>query len=143
MRWGGLIFAASPTGNTVIAHDPVAHKAKSLALRATKESPLKVSFENGEGMMRQQNLVALRLEGSNITRIAVFSIQAGAWYSQDLSEPYSGVATPTVQGDTVGYDLGHHAYTFSIETSKWDALDIGSISDTAEGEEVGKAKPRN
>ena len=147
LRWGGLIFAASPTGNTVIAHDPVAHKSKSLALRATKESPLKVSFVKNEGSFQQTAIVALHLQGSNITRIAVFDTQAGAWYSQDLSEPYSGVATPTVQPKfedmTVGYDLGRHAYTFSTKTGKWDALDIGSISDAAEGEEVGKAKPRN
>ena len=44
-RLGGLIFAASPTGNKVIAHDPVAHRPVA-RLRATKENPLKVSFEN-------------------------------------------------------------------------------------------------
>ena len=141
-RLGGLIFAASPTGNKVIAHDPVARQAKSLVLHATKENPLKVSFEDSSGI-----LVALHLQGSNITRIAVFDIRTGTWYPQDLSEPYSGVATPAVQPKfedmTVGYDLGRFAYTFSTKTGKWDALDIGAISDTAEGEEAGKAKPRN
>jgi hypothetical protein len=143
LRWSGLVFAASPSGSHVIAHDPVTRKDKSLALSPSGGSPHKVSFVKNESSGRQAGLVALRLQGPKISRIAVYDVDSGTWYPQDLSEPFSGVATPTVQTDTVGYDLGHRAYTFSSKTGKWDVLDIGSIPDAPEDGNSDRAKPRN
>jgi RNA polymerase sigma factor (sigma-70 family) len=126
----GLIFAASPTGNRVIAHDAFNRAEQSVILNATKDKPLKVSFrEDGE-------LVSLHLNGPRITRIAVYDIPARAWSSVDLSEPYSGELRSSRSGGngTAAYDVGSHLYTYSVRKSGvWDHLDVGNISDAFEG----------
>jgi hypothetical protein len=138
-RYCGLIFAASPTGNRVIAYDPVRHITYAIELHATREHPLKVKFviNNEVG-----GLLGLRLEGEEITRIAAFDLKSRTWHPQDLSEPVKGRAVPNVD-ETVSYDLGGHLYTFNSKDLTWDHLDVGAIADTNASENKGKAAASN
>jgi RNA polymerase sigma factor (sigma-70 family) len=138
-RYWGLIFAASPTGNRVIAYDPVRHSTYAIELHATKEHPLKVTFviNNSIG-----GLLGLRLEGEEITRIAAFDLKSRTWHPQDLSEPVKGRAVPNVDM-TVSYDLGGHLYTFNSKDLTWDHLDVSAIPDTTGSENKGKAAASN
>jgi hypothetical protein len=135
-RFGGLIFAASPTGNRVIAYDPLTRWTASLELNATKENPLKVSFatdsENYSG------LIALNIEGEHITRIAVFDLKSRTWRPQDLSEPVRGQAYPNPR-NMFAYDLGRHLYTFKTNSLSWDHLDLGAIGDVGNDADSGTA----
>ena len=137
-RCGGLIFAASPTGNRVIAYDPSTRWTSSLELHATKENPLKVSFAANPSF--ESELVALRIEGEHITRIAAFDMKSRTWHPQDLSEPVKGQAFPNVT-NAISYDLGRHLYTFNVNSLSWDHLDVGAIGDASEdGNKVNAAK---
>ncbi len=135
LRAGGYIFTASPTGSRAIAYDPKTREVKSVQLNATKEQPLKVTARTAQAV----DLVALRLEGSNITRIAVFDLKADKWLPVDLDEPVSGDVGPEYVGHGgTAYDLGPHHYTFSLTTGAWDHLDIRTLGDDAGNE--GRAK---
>jgi hypothetical protein len=137
-RFGGLIFAASPTGNRVIAYDPSTRWTSSLELHATKDNPLKVSFAANPSFNRME-LVALRIEGEHITRIAAFDLKSRTWRPQDLSEPVRGQAMPYV-ANGISYDLGRHLYTFNVNSLSWDHLDVGAIGDAPEGDTEEEAK---
>ncbi len=141
-RSGGLIFAASPTGNRVIAYDPATRGTTALELNATKEHPLKVSFLADDTL--DQGNVALKIVGSEIRRIAVFDLKSRTWYSHDLAEPVNGKASPYRIGIgdlSVAYDLGRHLYTFSGKSLAWDHLDVAAIPEVT-GERVkGLEKP--
>jgi hypothetical protein len=128
-RAGGYIFTASPTGNRAIAYDPVTREVKSVQLNASKEHPLKITPRSGPRV----ELVALHLEGSKITRIAVFDLKSGRWLPTDLDEPVNGDVGPVYVGHSgTAYDLGRHLYTFNLEKGTWDHLDIQKISDDVE-----------
>jgi hypothetical protein len=140
-RLGGLIFAASPTGNRVIAYDPNTRWTSSLELRATKENPLKVSFAANPSERGQQGLVAISIEGEQITRIAGFDLKSQTWHAQDLSEPVRGQAIPYI-ANAISYDLGPHLYTFNPQSLSWDHLDVGAIGDAGgeDGSSVNEIK---
>ena len=135
LRSGGLIFAASPTGNKLVAHDPITRKEQAVLLNATRENPLEVRFKGDE------EVVGLDLKGTRITRTAAYDHRAGAWIPLDLSEPVGGELKARMTGDsTIIYDAGRHHYTYSIQAGKWDHFDLGTITDTL-GEGAGTAKP--
>jgi len=134
LRHGGLIFATSPTGNKVIAHNAFTQKDQSVLLNATRENPLDVSFIGFE------EVVGLDLKGTRITRTAAYDYRAGAWIPLDLREPVSGeLKFELADTDTVSCDAGRHYYTYSTRTGKWDHFDLGSITDTQEAQ--GLTKP--
>lgn len=93
LRSGGYIFTASPTGNKAIAYDPTTQEVKSVQLNATKEHPLKITPMTGDRVQ----LVALRIQGSKITRVAVFDLESGKWLPMDLDEPAEGDVQPGVR----------------------------------------------
>jgi len=133
LRSGGLIFAASPTGNKVIAYNPLTRKEQSILLNATRENPLDVSF------FAFGDVVGLNLKGTRIIRTATYDQQAGAWIPLDLSEPVSGELKSKIEGnDTVSCDAGWHYYTYSTRTGKWDHFDLGTIIDTQEEKRLTK-----
>ena len=133
---GGYVFAASPTGNKAIAYDPVTKVSKSVALNASKENPLKITPISGSHVQH----VALRLQGSKITRVAVFDLKSGRWLPMDLDEPAKGDVTPTYIGHSgTAYDVGRHVYTFNAATGEWDHLDTNTISDQVDDEGSAKA----
>ena len=127
LRVFGLIFAASSTGNRVVAHDTRTQKNLPIFLNATKEYPLEVSF------VPSRFIVGLDLKGSRITRTAVYDRQAGTWVPLELSEPVSGELKSSSEGNgTLSYDAGRHHYSYSTQTGKWDHFDHGTITDTQE-----------
>jgi RNA polymerase sigma factor (sigma-70 family) len=128
-RFGGLIFAASPTGNRVIAYDPVTRWTAALELNATRENPLKVAFSTNDF---RQGPIALRIAGNGIRRVAAFDLKSRTWHAHDLAEPVSGKANPYPSGDgSIAYDLGRHLYTFNPKSLAWDHLDVSAIPDVA------------
>ena len=127
LRSGGLIFAASPMGNKVVAYNPMTRKEQAILLNATRENPLEVSFKDFD------EVVGLHLKGSRITRTAAYDHRTAAWIPLDLSEPVSGELQARMTGDgAVIYDAGRHHYTYSSQTGKWDHFDLGTIMDTQE-----------
>ena len=139
LRHGGLIFAASPTGNRVIAYDPVTRWTAALELNATKENPLKVSFSANDFA---PGPVALRIAGAEIRRIAAFDLKSRTWHAHDLAEPVKGQAIPYPSGDgSIAYDLGRHLYTFNTKSLAWDHLDVSAIPDAAGDSPKDGAKP--
>ena len=136
LRYGGYVFSASPTGNKAIAYDPVTRTAKSVQLNATKEHPLKITPVKGGDHVQ---LVALQLQGSKITRVAVFDLTSGRWLPMDLSEPVKGDVKPAYMGHGgTAYDLGQNFYTFTATTGKWDHFDVRNISDDVKDESASK-----
>jgi hypothetical protein len=135
VRAGRYIFTASPTGNRAIAYDPVSREVKSVQLNATKDQPLRITPVTGPAV----SLVALRLYGQKVTRIAAFDLKADRWVPLDLVEPVHGGVQPEYVGHGgTAYDLGRHVYTFSLPKGTWDHLDLQSIDDEAEGSVSGK-----
>ena len=136
LRAGGYIFTASPTGNKAIAYNPISREVKSVQLNATKDQPLRITPMTGSHVQ----LVALRLEGPKITRVAAFDLKSDRWVPLDLAEPVSGGALPVYVGHSgTAYDLGRHVYTFSLPKGTWDHLDLQAIGEDVEGSASGKA----
>jgi len=135
LRSGGYIFTASPTGNKAIAYDPNTREVKSVQLNATKEHPLKITPMTGDHVQ----LVALRIQGSKITRVAVFDLESGKWLPMDLDEPVKGDVKPVYVGHGgTAYDLGRNVYTYNAKAKKWDHLDIMTFRKDVEDEGAAK-----
>jgi hypothetical protein len=136
LRSGGYIFTASPTGNKAIAYDPVTREVKSVQLNATKEHQLKITPMTGDHVQ----LVALRIQGSKITRVAVFDLESDKWLPMDLDEPVKGDVRPVYVGHGgTAYDLGRNVYTYNAKAKKWDHLDIMTFGEDAGDESAAKA----
>src|SRR5207247_5303677 len=113
LRPAGHIFTASPTGNRAIAYNPTTRKVKSVQLNATKEHPLRITPITANFVQ----LVALRLQGSKINRVAVFDLKSDRWLPIALDEPVDGDVNPVYVGHSgTAYDLGRHFYTFGLKT---------------------------
>lgn len=125
LRHAGLIFAASLAGDRVIAYDPSTRWTAAIDLKASREKPLKVGFVTNEFA---PGPVALRLSGAEIRRIAAFDPKSRTWHTHDLAEPVNGLAIPSCGDDTIAYDLGRHLYTYNSKSTRWDHLDLDSIS---------------
>jgi hypothetical protein len=130
LRAGGYLFTASPTGNKAIAYDPTTREVKSVELNATKEHPLKITPLTGDHVQ----LVALRIQGAKITRVAVFDLESGKWLPMDLAEPVKGDVKPVYLGHGgTAYDLGRNVYTYNAKAKQWDHRDITTFADDDEG----------
>ncbi len=92
MRVAGLIFAASPTGNRVVAHNTSTQTDQPIVLNATKESPIEVSFGSG------RFVVGLNLKGSHITRTAVYDWRGGLLGSSRLERAGERIAGIVAHG---------------------------------------------
>jgi RNA polymerase sigma factor (sigma-70 family) len=127
LRCEGLIFAASPSGNKVIAYNPLTHEEKSVILNAGAENPFEVTFR------RFEQGIAVVIQGRRITRTANYDFTKNAWIPLDLSEPASGRLAPNHSpgGGPLAYDVGRHLYTYNSEAASWDHFDLGAISDEA------------
>ena len=131
LRAGRYIFTASPTGNQAIAYDPTTRVVKSVPLNATKAHPLKITPMTGDHVQ----LVALRIQGANITRVAVFDLESDKWLPMDLDEPVKGNVQPVYLGHSgTAYDLGRHVYTYNAKAKAWDHRDITTFSDDLKDE---------
>ena len=97
MRAGGLIFAASPTGNKVVAYNPMTRKEQAILLNATKGNPLEVSFKGFD------EIVGLNLKGTSITRTAAYDHRTSAWIPLELSEPVNGELKARMNGRWHGH----------------------------------------
>ncbi len=69
-------------------------------------------------------LVALDLKGPEVRRIAVYDIEGGKWYPQDLKEPATESSGPLVESDEVTYRIGRFFYVFSVQAKKWGILEL-------------------
>ena len=76
-------------------------------MSGTKDAPIEVI------PVSSQNLVALRLIGSKITRVAVADTTSGTWHTQDLRTPFDGRALPVVADGVVVYYLGREVYAYA------------------------------
>jgi hypothetical protein len=121
-------FTATPTGNTALAYQIANRELKAIRLNATPEQPLRVTPVR----MDTQDLycMALRVEGPNITRIALFDLKSGRWFPLDLCKPVNGVVQPMSIGPhAVAYEVGHFIYMFTSYDKSWNRLDLRTISD--------------
>ncbi|WP_165219203.1 RNA polymerase sigma factor [Aquisphaera insulae] len=138
-RIGGFIFAASPSGNRLVAYDPISRRSTAIELKASKDHPLRVSFAGQSGS--RSSIIAPTITGSKIRRIAAFDLTSSTWYAHDLVEPVDGNATPVVTGEgSIAYDLGPHLYTFNKKNLTWDHFDASAIPESAGDAGTGEAK---
>ncbi len=87
-------------------------------MSGSKDAPLEVT------PIIAENLVALRLKGSKITRIAVADTASGTWHPQELRTPIEGQAVPIVAAGVVVYNLGQDVYAYGVEAQRWDVAEL-------------------
>jgi hypothetical protein len=138
LRWGGYIFTASPTGSRAIAYNPATGEEKSVFLNATTALPLTVTAEVIKPVS-DTPLVGLRLQGSRITRVAVFDLKSGQWLPKDLDEPVKGEVRTVRYEEGTAYNLPPHFYTYSLTRGAWDHLDLRTIKDQVQDRDAEKA----
>ena len=68
-------------------------------------------------------VVALMMNGPNVTQIAAFDQKSGEWSTHDLSEPTTK-AEPIVGPGLAAYAIGRHAYAYSAEAHRWGVLEL-------------------
>jgi RNA polymerase sigma factor (sigma-70 family) len=91
----------------------------------TTGQPIKVTLAELKGT----GVLAMRLEGRNITRVSVFNVESGKWSTVDLDEPASGVVQPMAFGrGALAYQVGRFMYLYPSKTSTWDRLDLQPIT---------------
>ena len=117
-RQGRSLIVISPVGDRVTLFDIETRKSQSLELPGSTDAPLEVSVVTGE------NVVALTLYGSKITRIAVADTAGGLWHSQELHTPVEGQAVPTVGPGVVLYILGRDVYAYGAQAQRWDVAEL-------------------
>jgi RNA polymerase sigma-70 factor (ECF subfamily) len=118
-------FTASSMGNVAFAYDLETREVKAVRLNATQGRPIRVTprVEQGAGVL------GLQLEGSRITRVAVFNLESEKWSPLDLDEPADGVVQPIPLGrDALAYQVGRFLYIYRTESSTWDRLDLRTIT---------------
>ena len=122
---GGYSFTSVRTGNAALAYNAATREVKAVQLNATKEEPLWVT-----PVAISDEVVALGVRGSKITRVAVFNIKLGTWIPLDLDQPVDGGVWPMAFGpDTVAYEIGEFLYIFNPTENAWDRLDLRKIGD--------------
>jgi hypothetical protein len=120
---GGLKYQV---GRFLYTYSPKTSTWDRLELQAiTNGQPIKVTLTELKGT----GVVGLRLEGSQITRVAVFDIASGKWSTLDLDGPASGVVEPMAFGrGALAYQVGRFMYLYPSKTSTWDRLDLKPIT---------------
>src|SRR5262249_35161598 len=121
---GNLIFVTSPQGDEFSIYHISKNKAGTIRLPNSKESPLHVTPIEDENTPRNQNLVALKLEGPRLTRLYAFSLEDCKWYPQDLKEPAAGVLNPIVSNWVAAYAQGRTIYAFDAQAKRWSILEL-------------------
>jgi hypothetical protein len=125
---GAYSITASRTGNAALAYNAATRVIKAVRLNATKEEPLQVT-PVVIGSSNDQ-LVALGVQGSRITRVALFNLKSGRWTPLDLDQPVNGAVWPMSIGpDTAAYEVGDILYLFNPKTDAWDRLDLRTIAE--------------
>jgi hypothetical protein len=117
-RQGQSIIVISPVGDQVTMYNLESRKPHTLTLSGTKDAPLRVTPIIG------QDIVALGLRGSKITRIAVADTDTGTWYPQDLRKPVDGRAMPIIAPGLAVYSLGREVYAYSGVAHRWDVVEL-------------------
>ncbi len=69
-------------------------------------------------------ILALLMEGPEVTQIATFAIVSGEWITQDLREPAHGRVVPLVGPGVAVYAVGRYVYAFSQAAKRWDVLEL-------------------
>jgi hypothetical protein len=118
-RQGSSLVVISPVGDRVTLFDIKTKKSQTLELSGSKDAPLEVTPIEVTPFPTE-HVVALRLRGSNITRIAVADTTRGIWHSQELRTPIEGQALPIVTAGVVVYILGRDVYAYGTEAQRWD-----------------------
>jgi len=70
------------------------------------------------------DVLALMMEGPEISQIATFDTVSGDWIAQDLREPARGKAVPLVGQGMAVYAVGRYVYAFSAPAKRWDVLEL-------------------
>ena len=70
------------------------------------------------------DVLALMMEGPEITQIATFDTVSGEWTPQDLREPAHGKVVPIVGQGLAVYAVGRHVYAFSAPAKRWGVLEL-------------------
>jgi RNA polymerase sigma factor (sigma-70 family) len=92
----------------------------------TNGNPIRVTLKEVPGVP----VLALRVEGPKIIRVAVLNLESGKWSTQDLDEPASGVVQPIALGPcALAYEAGRFVYVYHTKTSTWDRLDVQALAD--------------
>jgi RNA polymerase sigma factor (sigma-70 family) len=125
-RVGPNIIVVSPTGNKVAFYHTDRERSHAVRLsdgQGTKHTVVPLIDDNIV-------IVALRITGKDIRRIAVATTLAGRWFAQDLREP-AEIASPVVAGGFAYYVMGRYVYAFStlLPEPRWDVLELppGSV----------------
>jgi len=121
---GSLIVVPSPEGEQVTAYYTETGVQKSFRLFDSKDPARNVVPLVTDG------LAALRIDGPEISRVAVYTTVDGNWHPQDLRELVEA-AHPIIVGQLAAYGLGRHVYAFSAEAKKWDVLTLPEDSSAA------------
>jgi hypothetical protein len=117
-RQGGSLIVVSPVGDRVTLFDIETKKTQSLELSGSKDAPLEVT------PIVAENVVALTLKGSRISRIAVADTASGIWHSQGLRAPIDGQAVPIIAPGVVVYIMGRQVYAYGALAQRWDVADL-------------------
>jgi hypothetical protein len=117
-RQGRSVIVISPVGDRVTLFDIETKKSQSLALPGSEDVPLEVT------LVAAENIVALKLKGSKINRIAVADTASGLWHSQELRSPIDGQAVPIVGPGVVLYILGRDVYAYGVQAQRWDIAEL-------------------
>ncbi|WP_231749273.1 RNA polymerase sigma factor [Tautonia plasticadhaerens] len=118
IRQGDLFFVISPVGDRFSIYDAATKKVSTIRLPGSKESPLNVA------PILSDRLVSLMLEGPEINRLYVFSLDDWEWHPQDLKEPASGRLDPTMGRTVVAYTQDRSIYAFSSDSKQWSILEL-------------------
>ena len=118
MRDGSSVIVISPVGDRVTLFNLDTKKSQSIELSGTKDAPLEVT------PILAVNFVALAINGSKITKIAVADTAHGTWHSQALRKPFDGRAVPIVASGIVIYKLGREIYAYGAESGRWDIAEL-------------------
>jgi RNA polymerase sigma factor (sigma-70 family) len=118
VKQGNLILAISPIGDTVTVYNTTTSKAKSVRLTASKEAPLKVVPITG-GV-----LIALMLEGTKISEVAVYDMSEAAWHVQKLRKPFNGQVSPIVGRSVVAWVMDRTIYAYGYNANQWSVLEL-------------------
>jgi hypothetical protein len=117
-RQGRSLIVISPVGDRVTLFDIETKEARSLELSGSKDLPLEVT------PIAAENIVALMLKGSKITRIAVADTANGIWHAQELRTPAEGAVVPIIAPGVVVYVQGRDVYAYGGSARRWDVTEV-------------------
>ena len=69
-------------------------------------------------------LLAVRLEGSRLGRVAVLDVPTARWYPHDLREPVAGTLEPIIGDGVAAYAAGRRVYAYGAAAQRWAVLEL-------------------